>query len=186
LKTQLKHIAKIQTGFYAKNPVNEGDIVYLQAKHFDHNGILSDDLHPDILRKDASDKHLLNVGDVLFAAKGTRNFASVFKVLEIPAVASTSFFVIRLYEQKIIPEYLAWFLNYSDAQKFLKSNARGTSIVSISKDVLEDLTISIPSIKTQQTILKITELRAKEISLKQQIDTLREQQIQQQISNALN
>jgi restriction endonuclease S subunit len=185
LKAKLKHIADIQTGFYAKNPVTKGEVVYLQAKHFNQNGILTSDLHPDLLRNSVSDKHLLMKGDVLFAAKGTRNFASAYKGLEIPAVASTSFFVIRLHEQSILSEYLAWFLNYSDAQKILKSFARGTSIVSISKDVLEDLIISIPSIKTQHTVLKITELREKEISLEQQIFTLREQQIQQQIINAL-
>jgi restriction endonuclease S subunit len=185
LKTKLKHIANIQTGFYSKNLVLTGEIVYLQAKHFNQRGILTDDLHPDILYKDVSDKHILNSGDVLFAAKGTRNFAAAFKGINFPAVASTSFFVIRLHERNIEPEFLAWFINHPDTQQYLKNNARGTSIVSISKDVLEHLIVSIPTIKIQQTILKIAALREKEISLKQQIDILKDKQIQQQILKAL-
>ena len=185
METKLKHIASIQTGFYAKNPVTKGEIVYLQAKHFNQKGILTDDLLPDLLSATVPDKHLLKTGDILFAAKGTRNFASVFKGLDIPSVASTSFFVIRLYEQNILPDYLAWFLNYPDTQLYLKVNARGTSIVSISKDVLSDLVILIPTLKTQHSILKITQLREKELNLRKQIDILRDKQLQQQIINAL-
>jgi restriction endonuclease S subunit len=67
----------------------------------------------------------------------------------------------------------------------LKANAIGTSMASISKAVLEDLEISIPDIKTQETILRISNLRNKENQLKQQIEILRDKQIQQQIINAI-
>jgi hypothetical protein len=43
----------------------------------------------------------------------------------------------------------------------------------------------VPSIETQKAILQITKLRNKEKSLKQEIETLREKQIQQQIINAI-
>jgi restriction endonuclease S subunit len=62
----------------------------------------------------------------------------------------------------------------------------GTSIASISKSVLEELEIFIPDLQTQRAILKITQLRNSEKYLKQQIETLREKQIQQQIINAIN
>jgi restriction endonuclease S subunit len=67
----------------------------------------------------------------------------------------------------------------------LKGQAIGTSIPSISKQVLENLEIAVPSIETQKAILQITKLRNKEKSLKQKIETLREKQIQQQIINAI-
>jgi hypothetical protein len=141
LKTALKHITNIQTGVFAK-PINEGEIVYLQAKHFDETGQLISFLHPDLLAENISGKHLLQQGDVLFAAKGTKNFAVWYESLpaghtgkNLPAVASTSFFVIRLKENtidKVLPEYLAWYINQPVSQKFLKGNAMGTFIVSIS------------------------------------------------------
>lgn len=187
MKTTLHHITTIQTGLFAK-PIAEGEIVYLQAKHFDNNGQLSSILHPDLKHDNLTEKHLLGKGDVLFAAKGTKNFAALYENKKQPAVASTSFFVIRIqgsFRNKILPEFLVWLINHPNTQNFLKAQAIGTSIVSISKTVLEELEISIPNLQTQKAILKITELRNTEIKLKKQIETLREKQIQQQIINAI-
>ncbi len=188
LKTILSHITTIQTGLFAK-PTLKGDIVYLQSKHFDGNGILKQSLEPNLKTGDTTNKHLLKHGDILFAAKGTKNFAAWYETKNKPAVASTSFFVIRLqknFDKKILPEFLVWFINHPVSQKFLKGNAIGTSMVSISKAVLGKLEISIPSIKTQKAILQITNLYKEEKKLKLQIESLREQQIQQQIINSIN
>lgn len=187
MKTFLKHIASIQTGTFAKT-VPDGEIVYLQAKHFDEFGQLSSILRPDLKANNYTEKHLLKPDDVLFAAKGTKNFAARFESKNQAAVASTSFFVIRLQENfsnKILPEYLVWFINHPTSQKFLKGKAIGTAIVSISKSVLEELEVPIPDLQTQKTVLKIAELRNSEKKIKQQIETLREKQIQQLIINGI-
>ena len=188
MKLKLADISSIQTGLFAK-PIAEGEVVYLQARHFDENGQLVSSLHPDLKAEGISDKHLLQPGDVLFAAKGTKNFAAWYESDNLPAVASTSFFVIRLnesFQNKILPEFLVWLINLPNSQNFLKGKAIGTSIVSISKSVLEELEISIPNLKAQKAILKITHLRKAEKNLKQQIETLREKQIQQQIWQVIN
>jgi len=187
LKTTLKHIANIQTGIFAK-PVTDGQIVYLQARHFDENGQLVSTLHPDLKAENISDKHLLQHWDVLFAAKGTKNFAAWYESKNQPAVASTSFFVIRIqesFQNKILPEFLAWYINQPVSQKFLKGKAMGTSMVSISKSALEELEIPIPDLETQKAILKITQLRNSEKILKCQIESLKEMQMQQQILNSI-
>ncbi len=98
MKTALKHITNIQTGVFAK-PLKEGEIVYLQAKHFDENGQLISFLHPDLLAESISGHHLLQAGDVLFAAKGTKNFAALYESKNLPAVAST-FFLCNSVERK--------------------------------------------------------------------------------------
>ncbi len=187
MKTSLKHIAHIQTGVFAK-PIAEGEVVYLQAKHFDGTGKLIGSLHPDLKANEITEKHILRCKDVIFAAKGTRNFAAYYNNESLPAVASTSFFVIRFKENfisKILPEYLVWFINHPNSMNYLKGKAIGTSIVSISKVVLEELEISIPDLKTQKSILKIVELKNKEKEIIQQIEILKEKQIQQQIINAI-
>jgi len=187
LRIALKHISFIQTGVFAK-PIKEGQIVYLQSKHFDENGILRSSLYPDLKAENISEKHLLQNDDIIFAAKGTKNFAALYENKNQPAVASTSFFVIRLHEDfqdKILPEYLTWYLNRTTTQHYLKSQAVGSSIVSISKSVLDELDLSIPNLNTQKSILRITHLRNSEKKLLQQIEMLREKQIQQQITNAI-
>ncbi len=185
MKTTLKHIATIQTGVFAK-PVQKGEIVYLQAKHFDENGGLIETLYPDLNADNRIEKHVLKKGDVLFAAKGTKNFAAWYNNDSISAVASTSFFVIRLKEKNVLPGYLTWFLNHPRTQLLLKAHARGTSIASISKVVLSDLEIPIPDIQKQKLILKIFKLRNKEKKLKQQIGALKEKEIQHILINVIN
>lgn len=184
MKTLIKNISKIRTGLFAK-PSEKGEVVYLQSKHFDESGQLLHALHPDLMAVGISKKHLLNEGDVLYAAKGTKNFATVFEAHNKPAVASTSFFVITLSNEKVLPQYLAWFLNNNSTQLNLKGQAIGTSMPSISKLVLENLEIAIPSLKIQKAILKIAQLQDIEKVLKRKIETLREKQIQQQIINAI-
>ena len=187
MKTTLNKIASIQTGLFAKT-VSKGEIVYLQVKHFNEEGQLQSILHPDLKADQINKKHLLKHGDVLFSAKGTKNFAAWYESKNQAAVASTSFFVIRMQENfsnKILPEFLVWLINHRVAQKFLKGKAIGTSIVSISKSVLEDLEIFLPDVKTQKTILKIGQLHNSEKCLKKKIEILKEIQIQQQLMNAI-
>ena len=185
MKAILSHIATIQTGVFSKS-VAKGDVVYLQARHFDESGELTSALHPDLQTSKTTEKHLLQPGDVLFAAKGTKNFAAVYESQNPAAVASTTFFVIRLLDKTILPAYLAWMLNNPAAQKVLKGSAIGSAMVSISKAVLEALEITVPSIKQQQIILEIARLSKKENSLLLQLAELRQQYVQHQIIKAID
>lgn len=184
MKTVLKNIANVQTGIFART-VPVGDIVYLQVRHFDENGQLITTLHPDLMAEDISEKHLLRSGDILFAAKGTKNFAAVYESKNPAAVASTTFFVLRIHDNIILPGYLAWFLNNPASQMFLKKNAIGSSMVSISKAVLEELEITIPSIQKQHCILEIANLSKRENAIRLKLAALKQQQIQQQLIKAI-
>lgn len=183
----LRDVVAVQTGVFGKT-VKKGAIVYLQSRYFNEHGQLISSLHPDLLIGSHVDRHLLKRGDVLFAAKGSKNFAAMYELTDPPAVASTSFFVLRLKEdfrKNVLPEYLKWFLNHPISQEYLKGRAIGSSIVSISKRVLEEMEISVPELKTQKAILEIAELRTTEKKLKDQLEALRERKIQQQIVNAI-
>lgn len=184
MKTLIKDITSIQTGLFAR-PSDKGQVVYLQSKHFDENGKLQVELHPDLLAADISENHLLKHGDVLFAAKGTKNFAAVYESQNPPAVASTSFFVLRPTNNKILPDYLSWFLNNPETQIVIKDKARGTAIPSIRKTVLEDLEISIPSIDKQRMVIQLSTLVRKENEIRMAILQQRKQLIEQQIINAV-
>ncbi|MCO6497189.1 MAG: restriction endonuclease subunit S [Chitinophagaceae bacterium] len=184
METTIKHITTIQTGLFAK-PTGKGEVVYLQSKHFDEFGQLTAVLYPDLKADNISEKHLLNTGDVLFAAKGTKNFAAVYESGNPPAVASTSFFVLKQTDENVLPEYLAWFLNHTQTQSLLKGKARGTSIPSITKSVLESLEIEIPPLEKQKLIIRLADLALQESELRVNILSQRKQLIEQQIINAI-
>jgi hypothetical protein len=184
LKKALQHLASIQTGFFAKSQA-AGDVIYLHAKYYDEDGLLTTEPVPDLNSTDISKKHLLRPGDVLFAAKGAKNFATCFTETETLAAASTSFFVIRIHDRSILPPFLTWYLNHPTTLKYIKTFARGTSMVSISKEVLSDLAIPIPSIEKQQLILKIHDLRSIEKRIEMNIFSLRQTLHHRQLFTAL-
>ncbi len=188
LKAALKNIVEINTGFYTK-PDAFGNTLYLQAKHFNDNGTIEFLPKPEICLNHKTEKHLLKTGDILFAAKGTKNFAAVFNENAGNAVASSTFLILRINDQfknKVIPEYLEWWLNNKINQKLLKNLAIGSALPSISKAALQEMEILIPDLGKQNTILKIRELRRKESEYLLEINKLHELLIQQKILNSIN
>jgi restriction endonuclease S subunit len=180
---RLGDLAMIRTGVFAK-PKPGGQVVYLQAKHFDEEGVITDEVRPELKIDESIGKHLLKPGDVLFAAKGLKNFAYVFRG-SFPAVASTTFFVSTLIQPGILSDYIVWFLNNPDTLKLIKRQAIGSDIVSISKSVLEKLEVPVASVDDQKRILEIAQLGKREKDLRHEIAELRQLQVQQQIKNAI-
>lgn len=183
VRQKLSQLANVRTGVFGK-PGSAGDAVYLQAKHFNDLGEMVSAPPADLKIAGPVKRHLLNADDILFAAKGSKNFAAVYHGY-FPAVASTTFFVLRLRDQSVLPEYLSWFLNSQATQALLKRQAIGSAMVSISKTVLEDLELSVPSIERQKQILAIARLSKTEHDLRLRIAELRQNQIQHQITNAI-
>jgi len=182
LKFKLSEIAEIHAGIYRK-PDLYGDIIYLQVKHFDNKGnIISDKISSkDLKLNKRLKKHLLQNDDIIFAAKGDKNFAFLYHHKLGPAVASSSFLVIRIMDsqkKRIKPEYLHWFLNHPFTQALIKMQAKGSALPVISKAVMENFEIPIPSLKIQMQIKKINELWKSEKSLMQKIISQKEKMYQ--------
>ncbi|NUN08653.1 MAG: restriction endonuclease subunit S [Ignavibacteriaceae bacterium] len=169
----LKDIVRIQTGIYLK-PNQFGNTVYIQLKDFNERGQLITHLIPEISITDRLSHHLLNAGDILFAAKGDKNLAAIYRDEYPSAVASSSFFVLKP-TKEILPDFLVWFLNHPDSQKKLKSEAKGSSIASISMKALGNLEVKIPDLHIQQLILKVDELRKKEKCIQNELMSLKDQ-----------
>jgi restriction endonuclease S subunit len=187
LKTTFGYVTSIHTGVYAKTSLT-GDTIYLQVKDFDHNGQIQPKLEPNLVADESTYSHLLNEDDILLAAKGTKNIVAKYQSALGPAVASTSFFVVRLnkyFHNQLLPDYLVWWLNQPQIQSYLKGQAVGSNLPSISKGVLQDLEIYVPSLSIQEGVLRIQQLRNQEKKLKHQIEELKDQQIQQILKNAI-
>lgn len=187
MSIQLKKLATIQTGIYAQTAVFN-EVLYLQVKHFSDNGILIDNVTPELPLNSQTEKHLLAHGDVIFAAKGSKNVTVMYNSNYGHAVASSSFLVIKIQESfksHILPEYVCWYLNHPKTQDTIKLQARGSSIPSISKHVLEELPIEIPPMQKQHIIVKIARLHAKEQDIIKQIQILKNQYIQQRLLSIL-
>ncbi len=183
---KLHQIAKINSGIYT-NTISEGEIYYIQARDFDEDRNLVSHLTPSLSYAENLEKHYLKPGDVLIVAKGASFLSAVYDGSYSPSVASTVFLVIQLNDKcQVEPQYLSWYLNQNSIQSFLMSLSRGTSIPSINKKMLLDVEIPVPSLLKQKIIIELSGLKRKERMLKRKIEELKENQMNQLITNALN
>lgn len=166
--TTINNLANIQTWYFLKTEA-DGIVVYLQAKHFDEYGDIKKDLLNPDLRHDLQDRHLLQENDVIFVGKWARVFAWVYKSEFWPCVASSAFFIIRIHLKALLPEYLALVLNQSENISYFKRHYTWSAMPSISKNVLWEFEISIPSLEKQEKMIRLFELHKQASNLRQEI-----------------
>lgn len=94
-------------------------------------------------------------GDVLFVARGTRNYAVCLAGVPGPTVCSQYFFVLRVRSPRLLPSFLAWYINRAPAQRYLASNAEGSDQLSIRRGVLEDMPIAVPPLDRQRRLVEL-------------------------------
>ncbi len=121
------------------------------------------------------ERQILKDWDILFSAKWTRNFAVVYKESYWPCVASSTFFVIRLKDTNILPEYLVILINESQETSYFKNSFSGGTIQSIPKQVLEEFEVYISPKEQQQRIIQLHNLYRKQLQLYEQLKDKKEQ-----------
>jgi len=125
-------------------------------------------------------KYYLETGDILFIAKGTNNFAVVFEQLDdLPTIASSALFVIKVDKKIASPEYVAWYINQSLVQNYFKTNEAGN------KTTIEEIPIALPSLNLQKQIATISLLYKKEKSILAEVTALKDTLITNQLLNTL-
>ncbi|OYU79947.1 MAG: hypothetical protein CFE23_11880 [Flavobacterium sp. BFFFF1] len=167
----VKQLSIIKSGVFAKSQANP-NLFYIQASDFDDERNWKKNLKPSLVLNPSLQKHVLNNGDILFVAKGRMFFAVVYKGEYSPAVASGTFLIIKTDHQRLIPEFLAWYLNHPKTIIFLDQLSKGSSMPMISKSVLEEIEITLPTITQQEKITELSALQQKEQQLLTRIQFL--------------
>lgn len=120
----------------------------------------------------------LQMGDVIFMAKGTRNDAAVIGQVPEYTVCTPNFYHIRLKPKSpLTPEFLAWQLNHTDAQRYFTTCSQGSAAPSITKSQLAGLPIAIPSIDKQKLIVQLASAANREQQLLNQLIENRQRMI---------
>lgn len=99
----------------------------------------------------------LEPGDVVFVARGARNYAVCLREVPKPTVCSPNFFLLRIKSPALLPEFLAWQINRAPAQRYLASNAEGSDQLSIRRPVLEVMPLAVPPLPQQQLIVSLAD-----------------------------
>ena len=184
MKVKLSDIAQLQFGLYTK-PSDEGNAVYLQAKHFDDWGNQTGQIDTFIQIDQKNESHLLEDGDIIMVGKGMRNFAWTYYKAFGPAIASSIFFVIKTDRSRVIPEFLTTLFNMPQTQAYFQTLGAGSSIPSIRKSELEAFMVKIPSLELQQKAIAIKQLHYKDIEISNKIISEKQKVYQAIIKNII-
>ncbi len=169
MKTKLKNLATVQTGysFRARLDADEnGQLSVIQMKDLLADNTVSCDDLLKIAMFDVKTHHLARKGDLVFRSRGLLTSSAILSEDPGPAVVAAPLLKIRVKDvQRILPEYLNWFLSQRDAQAFFASQATGTAQKMIGKDVVEDLDVFVPALATQKAIVELAALSEREMNL---------------------
>lgn len=166
--------------------IHNGGVRIIQLKDFINEYTAIGEERFLIAEENIKPKYYLETGDILFIAKGTNNFAVVFEELDdLPTIASSALFVIKVNQKIASPEYVAWYINQSLVQNYFKTNEAGTYVTSINKTTIEEIPIALPSLKLQNQIARISLLYKKEKSILAEVTALKDALITHQLLNTL-
>ncbi len=169
MQQKIKDIAEIQIGYQFRKriePEIDGSHKVIQIRDIDENQSLNQEGLCRVTIDQLSEKYLVHKNDILFLARGHRNFAIPLMDSMEKTIAASHFFILKIKSKKVIPEYLAWFINQAPAQGYLHNLARrGSHMPIIPKSVFENLKVHIPDIEIQGKIVKLNTLVDKERTL---------------------
>lgn len=182
---RIADIATVRSGFTARGGVGGGPygVLAIQQGDFTADGFVGVEY---LSRTDDSvAKHVLMSGDVLFRSRGQYTTAWVVpdEIAE-PVIAVMPLFVIRPNWAMVDSDYLAWFLNGRATQQYFRQSSQGQTIQMISKSVLEDTVLTIPSLVRQQEIANVASLAEKQRRLEGRLLRCQHQLLNLQLQNA--
>ena len=117
----------------------------------------------------------LKPGDIVFMARGNRNYAIYLEEVPEKVVCSPLFFHIHMKTKVILPEFLAWQINQGPAQSYFGRSRMGTHQMSIRRSTLEELPISVLELDKQKAVIALDRLMKEEQRLCAQLAASREQ-----------
>lgn len=175
MKKKITEIADIQLGYQFRKklePADDSTNWVIQIRDFDENHTLRKNDLSRVRINTPGEKYMINKGDVLFLSRGHKNWAAPIIDDLTSTVAVSHFFVIRLKNPNVLPEYLAWYINQAPAQEYLHNIARrGTHMPLIPLSAFVNLKVTLPDVETQKKIVELGNLMEKE---KQLLSSLQE------------
>jgi restriction endonuclease S subunit len=166
----LRRLANIQSGHHSRGriePLADGSHFLFQARDVDvHSLTYRIDAMirfcPEMSRRDLT----LKKDDILFMARGIRNYSVLLQGIPDPTLAAAYFFIVRVSNKVILPGYLCWYLNQAPVEHYLnRQSGRGVHMPVVRRSVLENIEVPVPTLPIQKKIMEMDALMREEEDL---------------------
>lgn len=124
-------------------------------------------------------------GEVLLPGRGDHYKARHFRGAKMPVFPAGQINVLRL-EPEINSEYLTWYLNQEEAQRFISNSLGGTGIKALSKTRLLMMPIPLAPLDIQRRIESLQKLQEVRSSILMELDDLNQREINASCAALLN
>ncbi len=157
METLLKDIVEVIAGYTFRNAIkssDNGDIYVVQAVNTYDGDDIDLKYLPKIITKGTRSNAILKQNDIVLSCRG--NFrASVYVGDSNISIASSSLYILRIKDKKILPHFLSIYLNSKLGQRAINKMTTGAVIKTILRRDIENLSIIIPSLSKQQQAIDI-------------------------------
>lgn len=174
---KLKDIANIHSGITVRSRIESlenGKFKVVQMKDLGNDNVIDLSNCYSIDVKRPKNTQLLKSNDLVFRSRGYNNESAFMTESVKNVLLGPHLFLIRVYNKKVLPKYLFWYMNNKSSQNYLSSFARGSMIQMVNKSTLEDMPIKVPSLEKQKEISEFYDLASKEKSLRNKVESLKD------------
>ena len=169
----LREVVDVQPGYPSRGRIRhalDGTHYLLQGKDVSESKGVSLEsairFHPEHRRE----LYKVSRGDVLFTARGQKHRAYYVSHDDSDVLAAASFYILRVDRNRLLPAYLAWWLNLPRIQSKINSASGGTYISYIRRNALENLLVAVPAMEVQFKIERVVFLWRERSALQAEID----------------
>lgn len=149
-------LASLRFGVHAKG-LAQGPMALVQSSAITAEGTIEqayiNRTSPELVAY--KDVDLLRAGDVLLIGKGSNNVAAVWPGSSEATVASAMLFVIRPNTTRVLPGYLAGYLNSRPAQAHMAAYRKTGTVAVLDRSALEQLLVPLPPLGEQQKLVQL-------------------------------
>lgn len=158
---KLKDIAQISSGvtFRARIDVATGcGVRVIQMKDLgDDNRVhLSKAIQID--HPKPKDYQLARRGDLIFRSRGQKSTAALLQEDVKKTIVAAPLLRVRPDLERVVPEFLCWWINQPSSQAYFASRSEGTSLKMVSQASLAGLSVTLPPVQQQQKIAEFFRL----------------------------
>jgi len=165
---RLADIAQIKTGLVLSRKKAEieyearAEYKLLSLKNISEDGLIINGSYDEFISNDVLDTHYFSEeNDVLMRL--SQPYTAVYIDKEHAGLLIPSYFaIIKLIDTKVLPQYIAWYLNSMKVKKELTRSQAGSRIPSTNQHVIGNIPIVISPISTQRRIIELYQLHQKQ------------------------
>jgi len=127
--------------------------------------------------EDLDERYLALEGDVLMKLTPPYTAVAIDKEIQ-GSVVPAQFIIIRIKDKRIIPGYLAFYLNANDVKREIVLDATGSSVAMLKTATIRELKIPILEMKKQRNIAEVSRLMVHERQLMSKLAETKEKYYQ--------